>query len=169
MSLNTPADLPRAELRDASATVRYVLAGNAYVTFQSAKTGVHLTYHVRRAEPRQGDSRPAPWFVSVLTGPDHYEYLGTVFQGVQPHQVQPEHVHDYVFVHGCKSRISRDAKSAQAFAWVWGKLTAGRMPEVLSVYHEGRCGRCGRRLTTPESITTGLGPECAKKSEGGSR
>lgn len=25
----------------------------------------------------------------------------------------------------------------------------------------GRCGRCGRRLTDPESIRRGIGPECA--------
>jgi hypothetical protein len=31
------------------------------------------------------------------------------------------------------------------------------------VYHEGRCGRCNRKLTVPESIETGLGPECASK------
>ena len=27
--------------------------------------------------------------------------------------------------------------------------------------HEGRCGRCGRALTVPESIDTGFGPHCA--------
>jgi hypothetical protein len=29
--------------------------------------------------------------------------------------------------------------------------------------HSGRCGRCNRTLTTPESIAAGVGPECAKK------
>jgi hypothetical protein len=29
------------------------------------------------------------------------------------------------------------------------------------VWHEGRCGRCGRKLTVPESIESGFGPECA--------
>lgn len=28
---------------------------------------------------------------------------------------------------------------------------------------EGRCVRCNRKLTTPESIRTGIGPECAKR------
>jgi hypothetical protein len=35
------------------------------------------------------------------------------------------------------------------------------MHPELAVYHEGRCGACGRRLTTPESISSGLGPVCA--------
>lgn len=29
---------------------------------------------------------------------------------------------------------------------------------------EGRCVRCNRKLTTPESITAGIGPECAKRT-----
>ena len=33
---------------------------------------------------------------------------------------------------------------------------------TVRVLHEGKCGRCGRKLTVPESIDTGLGPECVK-------
>ena len=33
---------------------------------------------------------------------------------------------------------------------------------MLEVWHEGRCGRCNRALTVPESIASGIGPECAK-------
>lgn len=32
----------------------------------------------------------------------------------------------------------------------------------IEVWHEGRCGRCARRLTVPESILIGIGPECAE-------
>lgn len=31
------------------------------------------------------------------------------------------------------------------------------------VWHTGRCSRCGRLLTVPESIENGIGPECATK------
>ena len=34
------------------------------------------------------------------------------------------------------------------------------VPDNLRVYHEGKCCRCGRTLTTPESIKKGIGPEC---------
>lgn len=30
----------------------------------------------------------------------------------------------------------------------------------MNFYHMGICGRCGRALTTPESITRGIGPVC---------
>ena len=144
---------PRAELVDPSVTVRFMLAGNAYVTFQSRRTGDRYTYHVVRAEPRVGDSRPAPHFVSVLVGPDNgrnYKYLGSIFES-------------RVYAQTAKSKIDRNSISAIAFSWVWKTLSGGHMHADLAIYHEGRCGRCGRRLTTPESIETGLGPVCASK------
>ena len=32
----------------------------------------------------------------------------------------------------------------------------------FEIMHEGRCCRCNRTLTHPDSIKTGIGPECAK-------
>lgn len=127
-----------------------MLAGNAHVTFQSRKTDTRFTYRVRQAEPRQGDTRPPPHFVAVLTGPDHYEYLGTIFDRK-------------LYAHGRKSRIDSEAPSAVAFAWVWKRLSGGEMHPKLGVWHEGRCGACHRRLTTVESIASGLGPVCARR------
>ncbi len=37
------------------------------------------------------------------------------------------------------------------------------MPEQLEVWHEGCCGKCGRKLTDAESIARGIGPECYGK------
>jgi hypothetical protein len=143
---------PRAAFSAADVTVRYMLAGNAIVTFESQKTGTHFTYQIN--VKKGGDAKVGPHFVKVLTRPDFYEFLGTIFDGK-------------FYRHGSKSRISDEAKSNQALMWVWKKLSGGQMPESLAVFHEGRCGRCGRRLTTPESVSSGIGPECAKKMEGG--
>lgn len=143
----------RAELVDHAATVRFMLAGNAHVTFQSRRTDTRFTYRVVQAEPRQGDTRPPPHFVSVLVGPNNdrnYQYLGTIFDRK-------------MYAHGRKSRIESNAPSAIAFTWVWKRLSAGLMHPELAVYHEGRCGACGRRLTTPRSVELGLGPTCAER------
>ena len=46
----------------------------------------------------------------------------------------------------------------------------GASPELVlsraDVYHSGTCSRCGRVLTTPESIRSGLGPVCAELAAG---
>ena len=142
-----------APIKDPVQALRFLLAGNAHATFVSLVTETRFTYKVTLADPRPGDTRAPPHFVSVLTGPDSYQYLGTIHGSK-------------IYHHGAKSKIKEDAPSARAFAWVWQWLTAGLVPRTLEVYHEGRCGRCGRRLTTPESVTIGVGPECLKRASG---
>lgn len=145
---------PRAELVDAATTVRFLLAGSAVATFQSRKTSTRFTYRIVLAEKRAGDSHEPPYFVSVLTGSNNdgdYTYLGCIY------------VPSHEFRHGKKSRIAPDAPSAVAFDWVWAQLQMGRMHPELAVYHEGRCGVCSRRLTTPESVATGIGPTCRER------
>ncbi len=150
-AVSAPASTTSASIASAPHALRFMLAGDAHITFVSMKTGTRFTYNVRLADRRPGDTRPLPHFVSVLTAPEHYEFLGTLFDGKG-------------FAFGKKSRISQDAPSAKAFLWVWRHLRDGKATPDLEIHHEGRCGRCGRRLTVPESIETGLGPECAKKS-----
>jgi Family of unknown function (DUF6011) len=137
------------QIKDAKTAMAFLLAGRAHVTFVSTKTGTRFTYRVAAAAVREG--HPFFYFVSVLTAPEHYEYLGVIHGG-------------RLYSHGKKSRIGREAPSAKAFQWSFAQLSSGRMPSLLDVYHEGRCGRCGRQLTTPESIERGLGPECAQAS-----
>jgi hypothetical protein len=123
-----------------------MLAGNAHMTFVSKRTGVRFTYHVER-KVRPGDTRIPPHFVSVLVGPDDYKYVGCIFEGRR-------------YAHGQKSTIGKDATSNKAFAWVFNRLIEGRHHDELEVWHEGRCGRCGRMLTDPASIARGIGPTC---------
>ncbi len=137
-----------ARITDAELAKTYILAGKAIVTLRSSRTGTRFTFRIRRAKGN------GPYFVSVLTGPDNtsaYSYHGTLFE-----------VEGDVVVTG-RSKVSADAPSAKAFAWSWRKLRVGQLPAELEIFHSGRCGRCGRALTTPESVTRGIGPECAKR------
>jgi hypothetical protein len=142
---------PRAELVDPAVTVAFMLAGDAHVTFQSRRTGTRFTYRVQAAHG-EGAFRASTvsHFVAVLTGPDHYEYLGCIFDRK-------------MYSHGRKSRIAKDAPSAVAFMRVWKHLFAGKMHPELEVWHEGRCAVCSRRLTTVDSIATGIGPTCRER------
>jgi uncharacterized protein DUF6011 len=136
------------QLTDPAAIRTFALAGKAVLTFKSTATGTRFTFKIRRAN---GDDPKRPWFVKVLTGPsnhDDYAFIGTIFE-------------DGRFRHGQKSKIARTAPSVCAFTWAWEKVRGGSLPATLEVWHEGRCGRCGRLLTVPESVASGLGPECA--------
>lgn len=135
-----------APLTSAPAAIAFALAGKARLTLRSKKTGVRFTYRVLVKEGK-------PAFVSVLTGANNeedYTFLGTLFEGRR-------------YRHGAKSPIGVEAPSAKAFEWAWEKLRSGVIPANLEVWHEGRCCRCARLLTDPESIEDGVGPECRKR------
>jgi hypothetical protein len=125
----------------------FALAGKARLTLVSEKTGARFTYRISRKD------ETTPWFVSLLSGSDNendFAYLGTIFS-------------DGAYRHGRKSRIGSETPSARAFAWAWGFIARGELPTSCEVWHEGRCGCCGRVLTVPESIESGFGPVCGER------
>lgn len=150
-----------ARLFDVDSVHRFATGGNARFTLVSVKTGSRFTFRV--AAPKRsldGDAKTPEeaslWFVSVLTGADNessFTYLGLLKMGQAGAR----------FEHGRKSSISPAAPSAKAFDWFWGQVAKGSLPDCVEVWHEGRCCRCGRTLTVPSSIESGIGPECATK------
>jgi hypothetical protein len=103
--------------------------------------------------PSEDESKPDCWFVSFLNGPDNwenYQYLGIIRENA--------------FRVTAKSRAGADSPVAKAMAWTFAKLVAGEdISSSVEVWHEGKCGRCGKKLTVPESIASGYGPECMGK------
>lgn len=141
---------PQRALTTASDALAFLLAGKAIVTLRSRKTGLHFTYRIRRAKGCDTNLKPF-FFVSLLAGSDNvndYEYIGTIFDRLW-------------YRHSPKSRIAEGSIGVKAFKWAIDHLAKATLPCTLEIWHEGRCGRCGRRLTVPESIATGIGPDCA--------
>jgi hypothetical protein len=140
-----------AKFSDHQSALDFILGGNASFTLKSLRTGARYTYRARRSD----DEKAPVYFIALLTGPENthdYEFIGTVFPG--------DAGDTPVFRHGRKSRIGQDAPGVAAFRWAFAHLAAGDMHSQLEVWHEGRCGRCGRTLTVPESVASGFGPEC---------
>ena len=144
---------------------QFILAGNAIFTIQSKKTGKRFTYKVNKLDDLKKDL----WFVGVLTGSDNnadYTYLGVIETEIYDNNYDDGSCFK---LHGkfrrtAKSTISSDSDSYKAFAWTFGKLIIGAdIEKQADIFHEGRCGRCGRRLTVPESVKSGFGPECVTK------
>jgi hypothetical protein len=194
-TLTTPVG---AQLTSAAIALKFLLAGNATVTFVSRKTGTRFTYKVSRVHCDLCNQKNhlgfakchgscschknGRFFVSLLNGPDNersYQYMGMLV----PVLVSERSIDDpppgsiadsmrdeattinnhYKFVNTRGSRVQLDAPSAVAFMWVLAMLDAGHMNEDVEIWHAGKCGMCGRKLTVPSSIEAGIGPECASK------
>jgi hypothetical protein len=138
-----------ARMTDVTAIQRFIFAGNATLTVRSARSGARFTYKI--SEGNANSPRKPLYFVRVLNGPDNesnFGYLG--------------YIKDNTFIHGKEKAVAKeDAPSVVAFRWSFSQIMCGTLPAELEIWHEGRCGRCGRKLTVPESVATGLGPECA--------
>lgn len=131
----------------------FVLGGDAVFTLENTRTGGRYTYKVVHSGDKKTSTRLPVWFVSVLTGPANeqdYSYIGIVSStGAE-------------FFWTGKSHLARDAVSVLAFGWFWRHVDA--LPTEVRVWHSGHCSRCGRTLTTPESVETGIGPVCATRA-----
>lgn len=108
------------------------------------KSGKHFTYHI---ETVKRGSLEGKRIVSLLVGPDNNRsYKGFGF------------VHE----HGLGISLWRKA-STEAFVKHRKILLGQAADHVEQFLQSGKCSRCGRKLTTPESIKRGMGPECAGK------
>ena len=135
----------------------YVLAGDSIFTVKNEESGNRMTFRVTSLQRIDKESTRRLWFVKVLAGPDNikdYSFLGSL-QGKDDGQI--------FYKHSPKSKVTEGAQSVKVIDWFVKKLQDGKMPASIKMYHEGFCGRCGRRLTVPESIQNGYGPECLDK------
>lgn len=121
----------------------FMLAGNATFTLLSLKTGTRYTYKIKKAE--ESPDKPPVWFVRARGGAE-FEYIGQI--------VGAEH----------KLSIPLKTERQVAIAWFLDKAVKGKPPKDCAIYHANRCGRCGRQLTDPISVTSGFGPECRGKA-----
>jgi len=147
----------RGQLTSPEAVRNYLLAGHATFTVQARESGKRFTFKFDRPEAEPGRDRPV--WVKVMDGSNNetdFAFLGTLWP----------RTNGWEYKRSPKSRVSDQALSAKAAKWLLGCLTVSEAALLTQaeVWHEGHCGRCGRKLTVPESIETGLGPECAKRS-----
>ena len=132
---------------DKSQVLPFVLAGNATFTLEPGKTGKYFTYKMTKYK-----SDDNAYFVELLRGCDNtqdYTYIGTYYR-------------DTKYLHLNKVYKDKEEytlpKSIRAIRYFIKNIDD--IPDILHIYHEGKCAKCGRKLTTPESIKSGFGPHC---------
>ena len=141
------------QLTDVNDIKRFILAGKSIFTLESIRTGKWFTYKVNKKEfkNRETGIEKTFYFVNILRGSSNdsdYTYLGTINPKFHLNTTK-------------NSKISIDAISFKALNFFMTFLRKDELHDEINFYHEGICGRCGRRLTTPMSVSIGLGPICA--------
>lgn len=144
----------------------FVTAGKAIFTievpinFQLQYNNVkpHYTYRInfKKGEGQWNDT----YFINLLTGPDNsspYDYTCFALLDANSGKISLTR----------KTRLTDNSWPVKILRRVLANIWQGtghRIEESgFKVHHEGRCGRCGRRLTVPSSIESGIGPECATR------
>jgi hypothetical protein len=162
---------PRGQLTDWDAVRAYVFAGKAVFTLHNPKTGVRLTYKVTA---KKGDAAEYARLLASdgmgtqLPTEDFVTYFVTLLRG-------QDNVHDFAYMGvlrkpgnffiTTKSQVTRHPTSYKVLVWFLDAMRNGREilgGKPLEFWHSGRCGCCGRLLTVPDSVSLGIGPECAR-------
>jgi len=137
-------------------TKKFLKGGKAIFTVHNDKDE-HYTYKIQQAD----FDNFQPYFIYYLTGPDNnsdYTYLGMVQFDKKP-RVKLTNA----------SKLDKEAKPYRVAVWAINLVLNGKEPpEGYGINHEGRCGRCGKKLTRPEGVDPegyryGFGPHCWTK------
>lgn len=121
----------------------FMFGGNAVFSVKSKKTDKHYTYKVKRKNDI--------YYVTFLGGQSNWHYIGHINR--ESKFDKDRKVPAYLYRH--------DAFTV--FMWLKSILDKGRLPQDAELYHSGKCGMCGRKLTDPISVQEGFGPECREK------
>lgn len=148
----------------ASINKNFFVAGNSTFTVKVPEAfasqhgcNLHYTFKIQASEPSEKFPKPAH-FVKLLTGSDNtsdYSYMG---------KLVPETGEVNLTAKSC---VGEGAWSLRIVRRVLAQMFEGEGLAAIQaagwdIDHMGKCGRCGRPLTVPESIECGIGPDCAE-------
>lgn len=131
---------------------------NGRYTAKNRVTGQHRTFEIK-TQAADAKFAPGERIVSLLTGPNN-EADYTAF--------------GFATDHGIAIWKSKRGQGGTKSEWEWyGEvLWSLALDSAFSPFAdryefllEGRCLRCNRVLTTPESVLSGIGPVCAGRDE----
>lgn len=126
-----------------------VLAGKARLTIKNPISGQHIKIRMLRKKDRATGEFGSCYFLHVALlgdGDLGYNYAGAYFSDSGRFKTGRDVVNGSML-----DTISR---------FVVASISHPEKLQKAEIEHAGKCCRCGRTLTHPESIRSGLGPEC---------
>jgi hypothetical protein len=128
----------------------FLFAGRSIFTLENKTTNNYITFKVKQMKK---DNKPIPHMYVVeckALGDRNYGYELLGFLNIDSKSFS--------------CRVSdREFIGLKTWFWLLKNLEDLERFETLAIYHEGKCCKCGMPLTVPESIESGIGPECFRK------
>ncbi len=125
-----------------------VFTHNGSITMRNPATDGHRTFRIH-TQPDDARFAPGERIVSLLVGPDNTtDYNGFGF-------VKKDRIVLW--------RRFRDSSDFTKYADMLQRPNHYQEEHGIEYLYEGKCRRCNRTLTVPESIESGIGPVCAGK------
>lgn len=128
--------------------LRFLKSKKPTFTLTSLATGCHFSFQLKHPKHQDvSDPKMSYVFVHPLNGERTYlGYVDWTSLDVRAGAKGDDRHHGFI-----------------ALRWYLDCLRKGSVPCTAKVSHAGKCGHCSRQLTDPESLRTGLGPECRRK------
>ena len=129
----------------------FVFMGRSVFTLENNETGNYLTFQIREVK-KKGKVVPNEFTVQCKSLGDKahgYQFLGFL-------NLATKRFNTY-------KRTPNTFIGFKVFFWLMQNMERLEDFTKLAIYHEGRCCKCSLPLTVPESIDSGIGPECKRK------
>lgn len=133
--------------------LQFMLSGKAIFICHNIHTDNKYKYKVYKADHKQ------IYYVSVYLNGE-YNYIGIIKLNINNTTIPNKPIPIYIYSN--KSNIPKYSASIKGFDYIITHLVNNNISSSYKFYHVGKCGRCGRPLTTKESIQQGYGAECIK-------
>lgn len=129
-----------------TATLPRIVTHNGTITLLNTATGNHRTFRVK-TQPEDAKFAPGKRVLALLTGGDNTnDYTQFAFVNDDGTVVVWKNHRGGVYDVYARMLADPAAFEARGVEYHWEQV---------------RCRRCNRKLTTPESLEAGIGPDCA--------
>lgn len=138
--------------------LEFMLAGQAEFKIVSGKTGKEFYYRIIKKKANEYNGEFSNKFIYWLYGGESFEsikYLGSIFYDKDSDELK--------FSKGLAGSGYRNSKIVISILYLLNKVYKGKFNTNIQIYHNNKCGKCGRQLTDVRSIITGLDINCKVK------
>ncbi len=158
-------EITTAQLRDVKDIRDYMFGGKSEFTLHSLKTDNHFSYKIINHSEKPDHCVRFVFFLGGSNNDTDWVYAGTLkrFRRNPERLAHTGEKNNQLSFNLTMNSPKKETPVMVAFRWMVFMLNHDKISDDLEFMHSGKCSACGHKLTTPESIRTGMGPVCRSR------